>query len=125
MNTVPLPPNVSNATRRLADALNRADPIETYRDAQARFLADPQATALLDQLAAAQSDLRVRQSDGTVTQEDIDRARALQSQVQANSIIMTYIEAQQAADAYLVEVNLTISQLLGIDFASLARTCGC
>ncbi len=125
MDTIALPPNVSNATRRLADALNRADPIETYRDAQARLEADPQATALLDQLAAAQADLRVRQSDGTVTQANIDHARALQSQVQANSTIMSYVEAQQAADTYLVEVNLTISQLLGIDFASLARTCGC
>ncbi len=125
MDTVALPPNVANATRRLADALKRADPIETYRDAQARLEADPQATTLLDQLAAAQADLRVRQSDGTVTQADIDRARALQSQVQANSTIMSYVEAQQGADTYLVEVNLAISQLLGIDFASLARTCGC
>ncbi len=125
MDTVALPPNVSNATRRLADALKRADPIETYRDAQARLEADPQATTLLDQLAAAQADLRVRQSDGTVTQADIDYARALQSQVQANSTIMSYVEAQQGADTYLVEVNLAISQLLGIDFASLARTCSC
>src|SRR5512141_472606 len=105
MDPVALPPNVSNATRRLADALKRVDPIETYRDAQARLEADPQATALLDQLAAAQADLRVRQSDGTVIQADIDRARALQSQVQANSTIMSYVEAQQAADSYLVGVN--------------------
>ncbi len=125
MDTVALPPKVSNATRRLADALKRADPIEAYHDAEALFLADAQATALLDQLAAAQADLRVRQSDGTVTQADIDHARALQSQVQANSTIMSYVEAQQTANTYLVEVNLAISQLLGIDFASLARTCGC
>ncbi len=125
MNTVALPPNVSNATRRLADALKRADPIEAYRDAQALFEADSQATALLEQLATAQTDLRAHQSDGSVTQADIDRARALQNQVQANAIIMNYLEAQQTADAYLVEVNLAISQLLGIDFASLARTCGC
>lgn len=39
--------------------------------------------------------------------------------------IMDFAETQQLASAYLPEVNQEISQLLGVDFASLVRPAGC
>ncbi len=124
MSTVALPPELLAAAQKLANALRRADPVDTYNQAQAAFDADPQANILLDLITLAQTNLRRSQSNGTVTQADVDKLRSLQGQAQSNAVIMEYLEAQQAANAYLSSVNLAISQLLGIDFAQMARP-GC
>ena len=123
--TVTLPPAVLAAAETLAAALTRVEPIAAYRRAQARFEADPRARALLKHLSTAQADLRVRQSRGTLTQADVNKLRALQQEVGSNSIIMEYIEAQQAAIAYLPGVNQEIGQLLGMDFAAMAGPASC
>lgn len=124
-STVTLPPELLAAAESLADGLLRAGPVAAYRQAKARLDANPDARALLERFSAAQADLRFRQSRGTVTHADVDHLRALQREVQLNRAIVDYAETQQAAIAYLPEVNLEISQLLGVDFASLAGPASC
>lgn len=80
----------------------------------------PEDRAELERFLKTQSDLRVRQSRNAVTQSDVDELRALQREVQSNQRIRDYAETQQAAIAYLPAINQEISQLLGVDFASLA-----
>jgi cell fate (sporulation/competence/biofilm development) regulator YlbF (YheA/YmcA/DUF963 family) len=120
-----LRPELKQAAQNLGNALKNTPPLRAYADAAAKMEADAQATALLDELQRAQSDVRVRQSNGGVTQDDIARLRQLQYQVQTHPTIAAFIEAQQEATAYLPQVNQEISQLLGIDFASLGRVNTC
>jgi cell fate (sporulation/competence/biofilm development) regulator YlbF (YheA/YmcA/DUF963 family) len=122
---ITLPENISTAVDQLAAAVLRAQPIADYQQAKARLDADPEARELLDRLAKAQSDLRVRQAQNAVTQADVDQLRVIQRQVQSNRRIMDYARTQQAAVAYLPVVNQEISQLLGVDFASLAGPGSC
>ena len=49
----------------------------------------------------------------------------LQTQVQADPIIMDYTTCQQELIAFLQEINIEISQLLGINFALIARRSSC
>ena len=123
--TVTIPPAVLAAAETLAAALTRVEPIAEYHRAQAQLEATPHARALLGRLSAAQADLRVRQSRGTLTQSDLDNVRAVQQEVRSDPVIMDYAVAQQAAIAYLPEVNQEISQLLGTDFAALAGPASC
>ena len=120
-----LPPAVLAATENLAAALVGAAPIAAYRRAQERLEADPQATDLLKRFSDAQTEVRLRQSKGAVAQSTVERLRALQREVRSNQIIMEYAESQQTAMAYLPEVNAEISQMLGMDFASLAGPASC
>lgn len=120
-----LPPAVLAAAENLAAALVGAAPIAAYHRAQAQLEADPQARDLLKRFSEAQAELRLRQSKGTMMQSNLDRLRTLQHAVRSNQIIMEYAESQQAAMAYLPEVNAEISQLLGLDFASLAGPASC
>jgi hypothetical protein len=60
-----------------------------------------------------------------VTQNDIEKLRALQSIAQVNRAIMDYARTHQSAVAYLRTLNQEISHLLGVDFASLAKRPGC
>jgi cell fate (sporulation/competence/biofilm development) regulator YlbF (YheA/YmcA/DUF963 family) len=120
-----LPPEVKHAAQVLGDALKNTPPLRSYAEAAAKMEADAQATALLDELQRVQSDIRVRQSNGGISQAEIARLRRLQYDVQTHPTIAALVEAQQVATAYLPDVNQEISQLLGIDFATLGRVNTC
>lgn len=123
--TIVLPPNLLAAAEALAMQVIHAEPILLYHRAKARLDADHHARTLLERFSAAQADLRVRQARGMVTQADVDHLRALQREVQSNRVIVEYAETQQTAIAYLPEVNQEISQMLGVDFASLSGPASC
>ncbi|CAG0947998.1 hypothetical protein ANRL1_04807 [Anaerolineae bacterium] len=120
-----LPPELKQATQNLGNALKSTPLLSAYAEAVAKMEADAQATALLDELQQVQADIRARQSNGGVTADDTTHLRQLQSEVQARPTIAAFLAADQQAKAYLPQVNQAISNLLGIDFASLGRVSGC
>ncbi len=122
---VQLSSDVLKATERLAESLIHSGPIAAFERAKVQFEDNEGAKTLLERLSAAQAELRTRQVSGGVTQQDIDELRALQSEVQSSNVIREYARAQQAAIAFLPLVNQEISQLLGLDFASLAGPASC
>ncbi len=122
---IAIPHQVQTAADRMVKALLGAEPISEYRQAEANLEADSQARQLLDQLAAAQADMRSRQRDGSVTQADLDRLRDFQQQAALNQVIMRYVEAQRMANDYLLAINQEISRLIGVDFGALARPAQC
>lgn len=122
---VTLPENIKTATEKLAEAILLAEPVAAYRQAKARLDADPEARELMKRFGKAQADLRMSQSRNAVTQADVDQLRALQRQLQSNKKIMDNAATLQMAIAYLPNVNQEISQMLGVDFASLAGPGSC
>jgi cell fate (sporulation/competence/biofilm development) regulator YlbF (YheA/YmcA/DUF963 family) len=125
-NTLSPPsPDLMVATDWLAEAIKQSEPMRRYQQAQAALEADEQASNILEQLTAVQIDLRQRQMNGRLTQADIQQARALQNEAQANGLIMAFVQTQQQAMASLNEVNDEISQLLGLNFAALSQTNSC
>jgi len=123
--TETLPAAVSDAADALAAALLASRPFVAYAAAEEALAADAPATALLEQFSSAQRDLRVRQNDGSITQFDLDRVRTLQRQLEASVPISNYFAAQQQALSHLPRVNGTVSELLGLNFAQLARRSSC
>jgi cell fate (sporulation/competence/biofilm development) regulator YlbF (YheA/YmcA/DUF963 family) len=124
-DSVTLSPQLLAATEALAANLHQSEPFVLYRQARDLLEADAQAQALRRQLSEAQAEVRMRQARGEVTQGDMDHLRTLHRVVQANRVILDYARTQQFAVDYLREVNREISELLGVDFASLARRPGC
>jgi len=116
---------LQQATEQLGRALRASAPMKTYLDASTNLETDVEATGLLDELAQRQVALRVKQNDGGLTQAAIDDMRALQFRVQTQPTIVAYLQAQQDVRALLPQINYEISQLLGVDFAALARKSGC
>ena len=124
-NRTTLPATLLAATEDLAIQLLASEPFTTYHAAQSRLNADAEARAVLQRLSQAQAELRQKQARQTVSQSDVDQLRALQSAVQADRTIADYIHAQQTAVGFLREMNGEISELLGVDFAGLAKRPGC
>lgn len=119
------PAELYEATDSLIQNLLASEPFLTYQQSQVQLDADSEARALLKRLSGLQAGLRRKQANGGVTQAEIAELRTVQAQVQANAAIAAYAQAQQDAVNSLREVNQEISQLLGMDFASLARQSTC
>lgn len=114
------------ATSSLAENLAQSEPFLRYKVAEQRLHADQQAMQLLSDLSALQQKIRRQQNTGAISQKDLTQLRALQSAVGTNETIQDHLLTQELAFAFLREVNQTISQQLGVDFASLARrSSGC
>jgi cell fate (sporulation/competence/biofilm development) regulator YlbF (YheA/YmcA/DUF963 family) len=120
-----IPSELLAATQALAENVLASEPFVNYDRARVQFKADAQANQLVAHLSSLQAELRQHQFQSQVTPENISQLRAAQNDVQANSVIMDYMGTQQVAVAYLREINQEISQLLGADFAALAKRSSC
>lgn len=110
----------------LTENLTQSEPFLRYKAAEQRLNADPQAMQLLADLSAVQQKIRKQQYSGGISQKDLAQLRSLQSAVGMNETIQDHLLTQELAVAFLREVNQEISQLLSVDFASLARrSSGC
>ncbi len=118
-------PDLMTATQSLVENLLAAEPIVAYHQAYARFDANAEARALLQRLSQAQAEIRRKQAQGGVTQSDLSELRRLQTEAHAQSEIVAYAQTQQGAIEYLREINQTISELIGTDFAALAKKSTC
>jgi cell fate (sporulation/competence/biofilm development) regulator YlbF (YheA/YmcA/DUF963 family) len=113
------------AVDALAENLTASEPFVALEEAYLHLQGDAQAADLLQRFWQAEATLRQRQANRALTQADIAAYRGLQAEAAANALIAGYEQAQQNIAAYLRDVNRDLSQLLGVDFASLARRSGC
>jgi cell fate (sporulation/competence/biofilm development) regulator YlbF (YheA/YmcA/DUF963 family) len=119
-----LPPELDKATDNLIQNLLASEPFIAYQNARMQFKADPHARELIEQVSALQAELR-RKQGGQVTDAEIQELRTVQAEVKANETLKAHSISQQGAIAFLREINQEISQLLGLDFASLAKQGNC
>ncbi|MGB9585796.1 MAG: YlbF family regulator [Anaerolineales bacterium] len=117
--------NLDEATQSLVENILASEAFVQYQRAQIRLNSNPEAMGLLRQLSQLQAEIRKKQSNGGVTQEDIQMLRRVQQNVQNNRIIMDYARSQEEAVNFLRQINNEISQLLGVNFATLANRATC
>ena len=120
-----IPTNLLQATTTLAENLLQSEPFLRYNKSYKKLEEDTQASLLLQNLSQTQAELRRKQSQSKISEEEVNALRELQQQAQSNKVIVEYAEAQQAAIESLREINQEISNLIGVDFGSLARRSGC
>ncbi len=120
-----LQPQMTEAAIHFGKNLVASEPYVRYQQAEQALKDDEAALGLLNNLSMTQERIRKAQSGGTITPEDLKALGDLQTQVQADPIIMDYTTRQQELNAYLQEINIEISQLLGINFALIARRSSC
>jgi cell fate (sporulation/competence/biofilm development) regulator YlbF (YheA/YmcA/DUF963 family) len=126
MNTeIKIPPILEEAVDVLADNLLASEPFLLYTQTRQAYEQDAEARILLRELTQKQNYVSTNQASGNLTQDDLATLRSLQQQVYANPVLVQFFTSQQAAVNFLREINLEISELLGIDFAQLARSSTC
>jgi cell fate (sporulation/competence/biofilm development) regulator YlbF (YheA/YmcA/DUF963 family) len=121
---ISLPAELWEATSMLIGNLVQSEPFLRFKEAEKTMKEDKGASRILSDFNELQRNLRAKQLSGPISEEDIKQLRAFQGAIYSNAIIQDYLQAQATAVAFLQEVNTEISQLLGVDFASLVRKPG-
>lgn len=111
-------------TFALAESLAEAEAIVRFISANQALNNDQNAQELINTVADLQHKIYNGQSSGEKLKADLNRLRDTQSQISTNAVIQEHAIARETAVAFLREVNQEISQLLGMDFAALARRPG-
>lgn len=124
---VPVVPNtLLEATSQLTGNLVRSEQFLRLQEAARKLQSDKEATALLAEFLDLQQKIRIQQRSTQISKEDIKRLRELQNAIMTKETIQEKELAEECAAAFLREVNQEISNMLGVDFASLARrSSGC
>jgi cell fate (sporulation/competence/biofilm development) regulator YlbF (YheA/YmcA/DUF963 family) len=106
---------------QLNDELVNISVIKNYKKAQIELNEDKKAMELIHKLSAVRKKLNDQQNAGTFTQASLEEYSKIQKEVEEDKIIIRYTQTQQAAVQFLKNVNLEISQLIGLDFSSLIK----
>ena len=103
-----------------------AEPFTAYHAAHGRFNADPEARELIQQLSQSQAELRQKAG---ASDRNAERCRSIEGASERGAGRSRHCRLcwypQQAAIGLLREINQEISELIGVDFAALAKRSGC
>lgn len=125
-NATVVPNMLLEATSQLAENLVHSELFLRFQEATRKLQSDNEATVLLTEFSNLQQKLRVQQRSTQTSEKDIQRLRELRRAIMTNDIIQEKELAEKYFVAFLREVNQEISNMLGVDFASLARrSSGC
>ena len=116
--------DLQEATSSLAEKIAHSEPFVHFREATRKMEADQEAMHLLNEYRDMQRKIKAQHDSTTVEDIDYDWLRAMQSAIAANDTIQEQNNVQVKASTFLQEVNQEISNLLGMDFASLTRRSG-
>jgi cell fate (sporulation/competence/biofilm development) regulator YlbF (YheA/YmcA/DUF963 family) len=114
------------AISALEENLVQSGPFLRFQEEERKLHADREAMHLLSEFSELQQKIRTQHDSGAISEADFKRLRELQGAISDNDAIQEHDLAQEKAAASLREINQVISNLLGIDFASLTRrSSGC
>lgn len=120
-----MPESLEMALNNLAEKIRFSESVNNYQIALNQFTQDAEAHKIMEDLSAFQREIRQKQSNNQITQQDLEKLRSLQTQAQNNNVITSYAHLQEEAIGQLREINAEISSLFGMDFASLAKKSSC
>ena len=120
-----LPTALNQSLKNLSQSLTQSYELQNYLNAKHEYEADTTSFQLLQQLTAAQSELMQKQYDSQISRDDLKKIRDLQQRAKNNEKINAYSLSQQNAITFFREINDQISQLIGMNFAKLAKNSKC
>lgn len=117
-------PDLYAATYNLAENLAQAEIIIDFQRANKKLMGDQKTLQLIKDAGELQQKVYSGYFSGEDLEENLNHLRELQEQISTNLVIQEQYFARETATTFLREINQEISQLLGVDFAALARRPG-
>lgn len=117
-------PDLYAATCNLAENLGQAEAMLDFKRANTQLMSDQKTLQLITDAGELQQKVYSGYFSGEDLEENLNHLRELQEQISTNEVIQEQSFARETATSFLREINQEISQLLGVDFASLTRRSG-
>ena len=115
---------LSNAVLSFARSLKSTDAVKMFIEARRRFESDEEVARSKEAFNQAAVSFREKQAAGTLTEQEINQIRILQSNLNQQPRLVEYLRAQQEMAELMQECNQQISELLGFDFSAIAVPSG-
>lgn len=112
------------AAKRFAAVLGRSSEFQRYEEAQLQLRQNSEAQRLLNEFQQEQQNYQMMQSWGGANEEDHQRLMKKQEAVLVHPVLKEYFQAQEDLVKLLKEVNVFISEQIGIDFAGTTNPAG-
>ena len=109
------------ATNKLARVIGESRVFQNYEKALQQLRGDSAAQRLFSDFQQAEQSYQMKQSWGGTNPDDEGQLRKKQKQVLSNPSLKAYFQAQDELAQTLKEVNVFISEKLGIDFANSTK----
>jgi len=116
---------LSGAMLSFARSLKSMEAVKRFFEARRRFETDEELSRCRESFNQAARTFRENQAAGTLTEQEINRVRTLQSSMNLHPRTVEYLLAQQEMAELLQECNQQIFEVLGLDFAAIAIPKGC
>jgi cell fate (sporulation/competence/biofilm development) regulator YlbF (YheA/YmcA/DUF963 family) len=101
-------------------ALESNDSFRAFRTATRDFEESGDLQILRERHSEYMTDLQQRQSDGSLTQDDISRLRAIQEELSGHPLTREFLRCREEITGILADCNQTISEILGFDYSATA-----
>ena len=119
---------LQQAAKVFSDAIKADETVSTFFDARQAYDSDEEIYQLRLKYTQLVHDLRMKQNEGTLSEEDISELRELEQQVNDHPQTQRLSRVQSSAIESLQTCNTRISERLGFDYGSSAaapKGCGC
>ena len=127
INTV-MEATLQQAAKAFSDAIKTDETVSRFFEAKEAYDSNDEVYQLRLQYTQLVHDLRMKQNEGTLGEEDISGLRELEQQVNNHPETQKLSQAQSSAIELLQSCNTRISERLGFDYgssAASAKGCGC
>lgn len=117
--------SIVEKARELAKVLVSSQEFQEFYSAQEKLKQDKEAMTLLERFQQRQREFQqARMSGRGFSGEAVEEIQKLQYELQNNSIIQEWAEAQQGAISLIQDVNQVISNAAGFDFGQSSSSGG-
>ncbi|MCX6173955.1 MAG: YlbF family regulator [Ignavibacteriales bacterium] len=96
-----------------------------YMEALEKVKSNEEITNLTEKYYLLSAEFQKKQSDDTLTQDEIAELRSLTSKIQNNELNIELAEKKNLLKIILLGCNASISNEISMDFAKLAAPSGC
>ena len=111
---------LDQAGKNFVAALIEDPAVIGFRAAKAALDRDPDFVRLTESYNTQVQSFQKQQTEGTLTQADVDGLRELQSRINSHPAAQRFIAAREEIAALVHDCNQEMSTVLGFDFAAVA-----
>jgi len=109
--------------RELGEAIADTPAYERFEEARAAVQNDDDAQAKIAEVERLRDEFVAARETGDATQEHVAKLQAAQNDLHSMPVMEEYLNAQEALQSQLEDVNRSISEPLSVDFGGEAGGC--
>lgn len=109
--------------RELGEAIAESPEYQAFEEAQRAVENDDEAQEKISEFEQLRQDFVVARQTGDATEEDVQEVQRAQQELHSLPVMREYLEAQEAMQERLEDLNEAISEPLSVDFGGEAGGC--